>query len=109
MKRHNMQPQQINNDIETTLKNQFSVLYEKFQEKYGSHACDKPGCASCLVIDGNMKTHRKVCKSNGCHEDPKFKAQFCQDHLKGEHRSIVDGVQELKAGEYHIEKIIKKG
>ena len=45
--RHNL-PLNINNGIEETLKMEFPCMYEKFQEKYGTHACDKPGCADCL-------------------------------------------------------------
>ena len=106
--RYNL-PLLIINGIDETLSTQFPVLYEHFQSKYGNHVCEKPGCTDCLVIDGNMKTHRKVCKGIGCREDPVFKSQFCQKHLEGEtDRKVENGQQELEEGEYHIERIVRK-
>ena len=56
--RYNL-PLDIINGIDASLKEQFSTLYDMFQNKYGNHICDTPGCEDCLVIDGNMKAHRK--------------------------------------------------
>ncbi len=105
--RYNL-PLDIHDGIDSSLKNQFASMYDVFQKKYGSHACNIPGCEDCLVIDGNMKAHRKLCKSHGCQEDPGYKSQFCKDHIDVNSRDIVNGAQQLKDGEFHIEKIVKK-
>ena len=106
--RYNL-PLIITNGIDDTLKSEFPIMYECFQNKHRNHVCEIPGCKDCLVIDGNMKTHRKVCSGIGCHEDPIFKSKFCEKHAEGENiRRVENGQQELKDGEYHIEKIERK-
>ena len=56
----------IKGGIDMALKNEFSDLYVKFQQRYCDHLCDKTGCGDVLVIDGHMKAHRKICKATGC-------------------------------------------
>ena len=106
--RHNL-PLCITNGIDDTLKTEFAAMYQQFQHHYRNHFCKKPGCMDFLVIDGNMKTHRKVCSGIGCQEDPKVGSKFCEMHAKGEEmREIENGQQKLKEGEYHIERIKRK-
>ena len=107
--RYGITPLSIINDIDDQLKQDYPILYAKFQENYGHHVCAITGCEDCLVIDGHMKAHRKVCRSVGCRSDPAFKNIFCKEHANTEVRKNVDGVQELKSDdEHHIERIIKK-
>ena len=99
----------IKGGIDVALKNEFSDLYVKFQQRYCDHLCNKTGCGDVLVIDGHMKAHRKICKATGCSADPKFKSMFCPEHLHPDHRLIQDNEQELlHENEFHVEKIISK-
>ena len=69
------------------------------------HKCDAAGCGTCLVIDGGMKPHRKVCAAKmsgvkvfessgiklvtGCTKIPGPKHKFCKDHIKEETPCIL--------------------
>ena len=69
------------------------------------HKCDAAGCGTCLVIDGGMKPHRKVCAAKmsgvkifeksgiktvtGCTKIPAPKNKFCQDHKNEETPCIL--------------------
>ena len=55
-------PLHISGGIDEALDNEFTGMYEKFRDKYTNHSCNIIGCENCLVIDGNMKAHRKICK-----------------------------------------------
>ena len=60
------------------------------------HQCSTPGCKSVLILDGNMKNHRDVCKAThagftafdglpgqvktGCQKTPDFKSRYCSLH-----------------------------
>lgn len=60
------------------------------------HHCSIRGCNSVLVLDGNMKNHRDVCKAkhagfvefdglpgqirSGCQKTPDFKSRYCSLH-----------------------------
>ena len=60
------------------------------------YRCDKKGCGSVLVFDGNMKNHRDVCFASnagvaffsglpgqvrvGCQDTPSFKSRYCLAH-----------------------------
>ena len=60
------------------------------------HRCDKAGCGSVIVLDGNMKNHRGVCLAThagfaeydglpgaiqtGCPNTPAHRSQFCSLH-----------------------------
>lgn len=60
------------------------------------HHCSTPGCKSILVLDGNMKNHRDVCKARdagfttfdglpgqvktGCQKTPDYKSRYCCLH-----------------------------
>ena len=60
------------------------------------HHCDKPGCGSVIVLDGNMKNHRDVCMASeagyaifsglplkiktGCPNTPQLKSRYCPLH-----------------------------
>ena len=103
-------PLTICGTIHEALEDDFDILYAAFQKKFGLHCCSVKGCADCLVIDGNMKAHRKVCKESGCSNDPKFKSIYCESHTKKDARAIdKNNVQEiLNDDEYHIEKILSK-
>lgn len=60
------------------------------------HRCERPGCGIALVIDGNMKNHRSVCRATaagyteytglpgrvqiGCTNTPAYKSVYCDLH-----------------------------
>ena len=62
------------------------------------HKCNAPGCGSVLVIDGNCKNSRDVCKARdagfveyeglqgvvktGCMNTPKLGSRFCELHAE---------------------------
>ena len=42
-------------------------LAKSFQERWTKvHKCDRPGCESCLIIDGDLKPHRMLCAAKLC-------------------------------------------
>ena len=63
---------------------------------YTGHSCDKPGCGTVLVMDGNAKNRRDVCKAReagyteyvglqgkvrtGCMNTPAPGSRFCHLH-----------------------------
>ena len=63
---------------------------------FSGHRCNKPGCGSVLVVDGNMKNHRAVCAAteagyieyaglpksvkSGCTNTPDQISRFCSLH-----------------------------
>ena len=75
---------------------------------YSAHVCDVPGCKSCILIDGHMKAHRKVCSVKTCKNDPKLSSIYCTDHAEKPLREMNMGAQELKDEEYHVERILSK-
>ena len=69
----------------------------------------KSGCGNCLVIEGNMKAHRKICKKKGCTLDPMHRSLFCKNHSDSITRDVKEEKQVLLSeNEFHIEKIVKK-
>ena len=60
------------------------------------HECTFPGCASVIVIDGNLKNRRDICACNsagwltfdglpdriktGCQLTPAWQSKYCYDH-----------------------------
>ena len=62
------------------------------------HSCAAPGCGSVLVLDGNCKNYRDVCKAcdagyveyeglegvvkTGCMNSPKSGSRFCELHIE---------------------------
>ena len=98
-------PMVINGSIDEALRNDFLELYTKFQSKYDEHECDVDGCRQCIVIDGNMKAHRKICKQSGCVQDPAFKSIFCKTHTTFEPRPLKEGSQVIRdEEEWHVDK-----
>ena len=71
------------------------------------HRCDKSGCGSTIVLDGNMKNYRDVCMASeagyaefnglpgriktGCPNTPKLKSQYCDLHTPTLFESNDDG------------------
>ncbi len=108
--RYNMELK-INMDVSVTLNNELPQLLDQFMMRASHHQCAVAGCMNCIVIDGHMKAHRKICCKKGCVEDPKLKSKFCEDHcdkFNEDVRDTVDNVQILKnEKEFHIEKILK--
>ena len=63
---------------------------------FKAHRCDKAGCGTVVVIDGNMKNHRSVCYAinagyveysglpgiirTGCPNTPAYKSRYCSLH-----------------------------
>lgn len=61
-----------------------------------AHRCEKAGCGTVIVIDGNMKNHRSVCYATnagyaeydglpgvirtGCPNTPAYKSRYCSLH-----------------------------
>lgn len=60
------------------------------------HRCDKTGCGTVFIMDGNMKNHRDVCQATyagyteydglpgrvctGCPNTPDYKSRYCRLH-----------------------------
>ena len=71
-------------------------LAKSFQERWTKvHKCDRPGCESCLIIDGDLKPHRMLCGIRefansdakvvtGCTSMPGTKGKFCFKHRNEE-------------------------
>ena len=106
-RRHN-QPLLINGNIFDDIHAQYEDMYYLFQQRYSAHVCDVPGCKSCILIDGHMKAHRKVCAVKTCKNDPKLQSIYCSDHAEKPLRELKMGAQELKDEEYHVERILSK-
>ena len=49
--------------------------------------CEILGCSTCLVIDENMKGHRKLCEYQRCSNDPENKKVYCSEHVK-QHKMV---------------------
>ena len=94
-------------DVNKTLKEELPDLLGQFTSRASAHECDIKGCKNCIVIDGHMKAHRKICKHKNCVDDPTLKSKYCEKHASGDLREIKGEVQVLcDDKEYHIEKII---
>ena len=103
-------PMEIKGSIGEALAADYSVMYEKFQEKYLNHECDVNGCKSCIVVDGHMKAHRKICKAKGCPNDPKHKSVLCKVHSQSTTHCVDEDNSQvlLNDEEYHIDNILRK-
>lgn len=106
--RYNL-PLFIDLDVTLTLKEELPELLAVFMARASSHECEITGCKSCVVIDGHMKAHRKICFYKNCIEDPMTKSKYCEVHNQtGDIRGIINDAQVLNDGnEFHIEKIVK--
>ena len=105
-------PLRFDMDVEKTLEEDLTDYLDLFMKKGCTHACDVEGCSTCVVIDGHMKAHRKICRKKGCIRDPKEKSKYCDLHhvainQGGNAKEVVDEAQVLNHGEYHIERILK--
>ena len=103
-RRYKFQPLFDADDIDSSISNHFDILHNLIQDTWGDHRCLEPGCGTILVIDGNMKSLRKVCAARisayhkfkysgaevmtGCKNMPSPGEQFCSEHLKSEVPSI---------------------
>ena len=47
-------------DLKDALANFFQERWTKVDK------CDRPGCESCLIIDGDLKPHRMLCAAKLC-------------------------------------------
>ena len=85
-------------------------LAKSFQEGWTKvHKYDRPGCRTCLIIDGDLKPHRMLCAAKlcgirefansdvkvvtGCTSMPGTKDKFCFKHRSEE--TPVPGWQDL--------------
>ena len=97
--------------LNITLSNELHQLQDMFNTRASTHECSVAGCKTCIVVDGHMKAHRKICCKKGCVEDPKPRSTFCEKHcnkFNEDIRDVVDNVQVLtNEKEFHIEKILK--
>lgn len=107
--RYNL-PLKLDGNIYEALQSEYNILYEAFHNKFALHVCQIEGCKTCLVVDGHMKAHRKLCKMKGCFKDPILKSVYCDEHsYKEAHTVNTDNKQDLlHEDEYHVEKIIRK-
>ena len=97
-------------DVSTTLNDELPNIMNEFLLRASRHNCTVAGCGTCIVIDGHMKAHRKICRKKACIEDPMVGSTYCeQHHLNSEQlRDVCNDAQILKnENEYHIEKIMK--
>ena len=102
----------FNMNVEKTLDEELTDYVDLFMQKGCTHACNVEGCSTCVVIDGHMKAHRKICGRKGCTMDPKDKSKFCDVHhlainQGGNAKEVLHEAQVLNHGEYHIERILK--
>ena len=90
--------------VDTTLKKYFEELHVLIQKQWGSHQCEVSGCGRALVIDGGLKTKRKICgartagiykykhSSNhtvvGCTRIPQVGEKFCGEHVSSNMPSV---------------------
>ena len=67
------------------------------------------GCKNCVVIDGHMKAHRKICYHKNCIEDPITKSKYCDARHRAEDvREIIDDAQVINdVNEFQIERIVR--
>ena len=70
-------------DVEKTLEEELTDYLDLFMKKGCTHACNVEGCSTCVVIDGHMKAHRKICGKKGCIRDPREKSKYCDFHHSG--------------------------
>ena len=102
-------PLTISGNIHQNLQQEYNTLYDAFFHKYSLHECEVSGCRTCVVVDGHMKAHRKVCRVKGCHNDPVIKSVHCKDHsYKATHSVDEENKQILAENEFHVEKITDK-
>ena len=87
------------------------------------HKCETPGCSNTLVIDGNMKNRRDVCKADhagyikfeglpgqvrtGCMSSPDLKSRFCKVH-KPRACTLTSGQGEVTNQEGVVEMILQR-
>ena len=102
-KRFNIQ-MDFDGDIDITIIKYFDSIQSYFEKKWANHKCSKPGCGSCLVLDGDLKLTRKLCGAKmagqfsfkntphkvltGCLNLPVPGQPFCKDHKTGNNPSI---------------------
>ena len=99
-------PTIFNPVIEVSLTECLPILKIAHREYWtNQHKCDAPGCGTCIVLDGGMKPHRKVCAAKmsgvkifekagvktvtGCTKIPAPKSKFCHDHKDEESPCIL--------------------
>lgn len=86
---------------------------------YTEHRCERAGCRSVLVLDGNMKNNREVCSAKlagysefaglagrvrtGCPNTPALKSRYCQLHMP-----VASQLDEDELEETHTAIIISK-
>lgn len=98
------------NSIDTMLESDYDLLFAKFQQFAMKHSCTTVGCGNCLVVDGHMKAHRKLCKNNSCENEPKHLEKYCDEHLLNvDLPQIVDDHQTIsQPDQFYISKIIEE-
>lgn len=85
---------------------------------FPAHHCEKVGCGSVLVLDGNMKNRRDICAADhagfveytglpgniktGCMDTPEQQSKFCphhklrQDLSSNNHGKVVEAILRKK-------------
>ena len=61
----------IKNDIDKEIEENISKYDSAFTHYAKCHNCSEKGCGTCIVLDGHLKAHRKICKKSDCKNDPK--------------------------------------
>ena len=110
--------------IEISLTEYLPIIKISHREYWTrQHKCEAAGCGTCLVIDGGMKPHRKVCAAKmsgvkifeksgvktvtGCTKIPAPKAKFCNDH-KNEETPCILGNKVQKSTRESLKNFRKK-
>ena len=108
-KRYSM-PLTMNIDVSSTLNDELTQLQDAFTARAASHQCSIEGCKTCIVVDGHMKAHRKICLKNGCIEDPKYQSKYCDEHSKDVPLRKVVGEQQVLTNkdEFHISEVLRR-
>ena len=72
----------VRNDIDQELEENITKFDTAFKINANIHSCSINGCGKCLVLDGHMKAHRKICKMANCKNDPQKSSLFCLEHAQ---------------------------
>ena len=101
----------IKNDIDSEIEENISKYDSAFAHYAKCHNCSSKGCGTCIVLDGHLKAHRKICKKSDCRNDPKKGMLFCADHLGSTSFKINANINEedLETSDsFHVENIVGK-
>ena len=97
-------------DRNSTLKEELPQLLDAFALRAANHKCAEVACKTCIVIDGHLKAHRKICSEKGCIKDPKYQSRCCAEHSNTvKLRSFIEEEQILSSAvEFYTWKVLRR-